>query len=1284
MHRLKHSLYTPIALALSFASLHSQQFLDVTSTVGISHVQHAIPDTTQTQYYYTGGACAGDYNNDGYVDLYVTVLDGADILYENQGGTGFAVKTVEKFGASHMATIESNGCAWGDIDNDGDLDLYVTSLGGNRYHLFVNSGAPNFTFTEEAVVRGADVSSTDIHYGTSIAFGDVNLDGFLDIYISEWRFADDNPLGLPHNNRLLLNDGLSNPGYFADVTFAAGVSTDAVPTPSFLDSQGFSPRILDMDLDGVPDILLAGDHGTSRLWWGNGDGTFLDGTDAAGVGTDRFGMGSTVGDFDRDGDFDWFVTSIYNSALSTQDGNRLYRNDGSREFTDVTDATGVRNGHWGWGTSFFDYDNDQDLDLIVTNGAHFPLASGFTAGFEDDPTVLFQNNGTGVFTNVAGTESGIVDNDLGKGLVLLDYDNDGDMDIYIANTGSAPVFYENQTDGSGDWLKLSFEGVASNRQGIGCIVNVVESIGADPILRFNDGGSNYLGQNSAGIHAGLGAPAATPIYAVIVRWPSGRVQVLSNVARNQDLLVVEPSSSSSTQIVLSHTTLLPGETLTAELGTENLPVGWTATWTIEGQTYTNPLSIILPTIGEFELLLEIFDDSPDPKRVWTESRRVNISSYDTSLKTIARLWNEQNLDAIRIDFPDPTKHARNLFHTSVAMWDTWAAFDTQATGYIHRELATSVDVEAARHEAISYAAYQLLKSRYADSVNANTTLARIEILMDQLGYDTSISTTVGTSPAALGNRVAAAILNFTSWDGWDDETTFLGSTYAPLNDPLPVDEVGITMAYPNHWQPLFFEEAITQNGIPTDITQTFLGASWGLVRPFALLPVDGSDLFIDPGEPPKWGTASEAAFKDGNLDVIRYSSLLDPSNSTMIDISPGSYGNNTLGLNDGTGHALNPSTGAPYPQNLVSHADLGRVLAEFWADGPESETPPGHWNVLANEVADHPDFERRFMGVGDELAPLEWDVRTYFVINAALHDCAVAAWGCKRVYDYVRPISSIRYLCSLGQSTNASGPSYHAGGIPLETDLVEVITASSSASGERHEHLSDHIGKIAIYAWLGEVADPENQSGGVGWILGEAWLPYQRSTFVTPAFAGYVSGHSTFSRAAAEVMTRLTGSEFFPGGMATFTAHQNEYLAFENGPSTNIELQWATYFDAADQAGLSRLYGGIHVPVDDGPGRIMGSQCGIQAWDEAIKYFDGSIYEEDLNPQLTVNPDDSIYLKWNSIRGFQYRVLSTPDFNTYMESTWQRSGDVVDQAIFDHLQNDEDKMFYIIEREDQL
>lgn len=302
------------------------------------------------------------------------------------------------------------------------------------------------------------------------------------------------------------------------------------------------------------------------------------------------------------------------------------------------------------------------------------------------------------------------------------------------------------------------------------------------------------------------------------------------------------------------------------------------------------------------------------------------------------------------------------------------------------------------------------------------------------------------------------------------------------------------------------------------------------------------------------------------------------------------------------GHAVNPVTGQPYEPQIVPRADYTRVLAEFWADGPDSETPPGHWFTILNYVNDHPMLEKRFKGQGPILDDLEWDVKAYFILGGAMHDCAISAWGIKGYYDYIRPISAIRAMADLGQSTDENLPNYHPGGIPLQDGYVELVTQADINSG--NFTLAD-LHKIKLYSWRGPdyINDPETDLAGVGWILAENWWPYQRPSFVTPPFAGYVSGHSTYSRGAAEVLTLLTGDEYFPGGMGEFQAPKNEFLIFEEGPSVDLTLQWATYRDASDQTSLSRIWGGIHPPADDTPGRLIGQEAGIDAFQFAEQFF---------------------------------------------------------------------------------
>ena len=255
------------------------------------------------------------------------------------------------------------------------------------------------------------------------------------------------------------------------------------------------------------------------------------------------------------------------------------------------------------------------------------------------------------------------------------------------------------------------------------------------------------------------------------------------------------------------------------------------------------------------------------------------------------------------------------------------------------------------------------------------------------------------------------------------------------------------------------------------------------------------------------------------LEVIAYSARLDPFDNTTIDISPAAIGNNTLGTNDGNGHRSIPSPPSPIP-NLVNRA-TSAVSSPNTGLTAQTRDTARPLNKIANEVAEHPLFARRLAGLGTPLSPLEWDVKLYFLLNAALHDAAIAAWDCKRTYDYVRPIGAIRYTGGLGQ-LDSSRASYHPDGLPLVDALVEEITTTSSTRTAPRPPRESYRRNCDLR--LGRRARRSKD-------------PVYRSRLDTrprlaalstrhlchPRIRSYVSGHSTFSRAAAEVLTRITG-----------------------------------------------------------------------------------------------------------------------------------------------------------------
>jgi hypothetical protein len=592
------------------------------------------------------------------------------------------------------------------------------------------------------------------------------------------------------------------------------------------------------------------------------------------------------------------------------------------------------------------------------------------------------------------------------------------------------------------------------------------------------------------------------------------------------------------------------------------------------------------------------------------------------------------------------------------MYDAWAAYDTNAVGFIYHGKHTAADLAAARNQAISYAVYRMMEERLVYSRTATNQIARDPDFMTAMGYDpTNISRDTST-PAGVGNSIYDAV---SAWFINDGARQTNGTPYPLANPPAPVypdypvgnarhfiyvngmmnpffpgttDGTNNTLVDVNQWQRLIVANAIDQNGFPISPLQGYAGVQWLWVRAFGLSRTDPDKPWIDPGPPPYLGTATDAAFKSNLVSVILASSQLTTDDGVKLDISPATIGNNTLGANDGHGYATNAVTGLPYTNNIVLRGDFTRSLTEFWADGPSSETPPGHWNLIANNVSDSTSVFH-IGGTGPAVDRLEWDVKLYFALNAALHDAACACWSVKRYYVGWRPISTIRHCGGLGQSSDPNLASYNTNGLPLITNLIELVTTDTVASG-RHAGLTP--GKIAIFCWPGQPDDPVNDVSGVHWIHAENFMPYQRKTFVTPAFPGYMSGHSTYSRAAAEIMAAFTGSKWFPNGLGSYTV---THLVDEAGPTQPVTLQWASYYDAADQVGLSRIWGGIHPTIDDFTGRRIGSQVGTNAWQLASKFFNGSVINSEVQLAARQLDSSNLEVRFNAVRGLYYKLQSS-------------------------------------------
>jgi hypothetical protein len=1158
--------------------------------------------------YAVGGAAAAcDLDGDGWTDLIVARAGAPCLVFiNNRDGT-----YREEAKARGLDTVSDiGGIAVGDLQNRGLPDVVMVPVAGPRQFLFVNDGTGRFT--ELAAERGVDLPVTqEPHLGQSVSLVDYDRDGYLDIHVSEWSVLSSGENA--RHNALLRNRGRAQPGFFENTTAAAGL----VQPPAKNIIANYATAWADFDGDGYPDVFIAGDFGTSQLWWNNGDGTFTDGTVTSGIANPADGMGLAVLDYDGDGKLDLFVSaiSLTNPSSTTDKGyisdNKLFRYAGNRRFSELALGTPVRETGWGWGVGSLDANNDGWPDLVVTNG-YIGAGPNFAAG-RTDPTKFFLNR-TGTFSDETAAYR-ITDTGLGRSVVVLDYDNDGREDVFITQTEGHRLLYRNESPVAAHWLNLRFVGTASNRDGYGCEVRVTAG-GRTQLALYNPTNA-YIGQREPRLHFGLGT--ATTVEKISIKWPSGATQELLNVAADRTLTVTETSLVAAAPTI----TTQPRGVAAAK----DSPV----TLTAAGQGSPAPVylwfkdGVIVPGQSGPVLTLERVQPIDagvytvtltNPSGTITSSAATITVTADLAAKSVARWWNEALLDGIRKDTPNPPVHARNLFHLSATLWDAFWTYEREGWA-AHHEVFTREVVAipldesarlAAQQQAMSFAAYTVIRQRFANSPGAAATLAGIRWLMQRYGYNPDDTDPTAATPAAVGLRIGARVLALALTDGANESGGYANATgFVAANPPLVVRFTGVgTGVDPNRWQPLDLLNTITQNGLVLGAAvQPFVGANAKTTRTFSLARRADGLLAEDPGPPPTLTGADRATYIAQAVEVLTYSSQLTAADGATLDISPGRLLNNTLGTNAGRGHAVNPATGRAYAPNVVNRGDYARVLAEFWADGPSSETPPGHWNLVFNQISDDPRTAHRFLGAGPTLRRLEWDVCGYLALNAAMHDAACCAWTLKWQYNSARPITMIRYLAGRGQSSDPALPRYHPEGLPLIPGQIELITAASAAPGQRHEFLTRFVGQIAVKAWLGTPATA-SETAGVGWVLGEEWVPYQRETFVTPAFPGYTSGHSTFSRAGAEVLTRLTGSEFFPGGLATYDFAAGKGLGFEAGPAANVQLQWATYYDAADQAGLSRLYGGIHISVDDFVGRRLGSKVGLDAFARFLAYYGSS------------------------------------------------------------------------------
>ncbi len=469
-------------------ALAQTAFVDATTQAGINHVY--------TGYEYGGGVACADFNNDGYLDLFVLAgRSKPNLLYLNKKDGTFT-ETGDAAGlADYLLGV---GAVAGDVDNDGDLDLYVVNyLAANK--LYLNDGKARFT--DATVAAGVG----DTGPGIGAAMADYNNDGFLDIYVINRATTN-------HASIFYRNNG---DGTFKNVT--AETQTGVI-------GRSLGVGFFDYDLDGDQDLYVVDEFELDHFFRNNNDGTFTDVTAASQI-TKTEGMGIDFADYDNDGDFDFYIGD-YNY-------DPLFRNNGDGTFTDVARQSGIDNDGIGWGVNFMDYDNDGDRDVYVINGALF------TANREK-PNVFFRNNGDATFSRM-GADFGLAFVGEGRGSVRADFNRDGYLDLFFTCVFRGQSTFLLNNGGSNNRIALNLVGTKSNRSAVGARVEVV----AGNLKQIDEvrAGSSYASMHPLELQFGLARN--TQIDKITVYWPSGATQTLTNVGVNQVLKITEPSGSTA-------------------------------------------------------------------------------------------------------------------------------------------------------------------------------------------------------------------------------------------------------------------------------------------------------------------------------------------------------------------------------------------------------------------------------------------------------------------------------------------------------------------------------------------------------------------------------------------------------------------------------------------------------------------------------------------------------------------------------------------------------------------
>ncbi len=508
------------------------RFTDVAIARGLAFSSGFSPDFIVDPAFYAGGAASGDIDNDGDIDLFILRGDtNPNLLFFNNGNS-FTENTPASlaFPNSGTANYKLSGPTFADMDGDKDLDLFIGGVAGDPSFIFMNDGSGVFT----NVTSGSGIENMTSLNTISAAFADYDKDGDLDMAMAHWGTPRDstNP---GDTETLWQNDSDASGIKFTPVSISSGIANQLALNLSGVKGENhdytFAPNFSDINDDTFPDLLSVGDFKGSQVFLNNQDGTFSDVTDTTQI-TDSNGMGTAVGDFDNDGDNDWFVSSI--------NGNRLYQNNpesDSTEFTNVSETAGIQQGSWGWGSCFADFDADGFLDIYQTNGWQDNSNNPNPTPYDEDESRLWMSNQDGSFSDQAQL-TGIIDNLQGRGVVCADFDNDRDVDVLLllSNSDQAALLWNNDIIEK-NTISIFLQGPSPNTQAIGARIYV--STGSVTQMREIAIGSNFTSHNPTKQIFGLGE--ASTIDELKIVWPDGTEIMQTNVTGNQDLVFTHPN-----------------------------------------------------------------------------------------------------------------------------------------------------------------------------------------------------------------------------------------------------------------------------------------------------------------------------------------------------------------------------------------------------------------------------------------------------------------------------------------------------------------------------------------------------------------------------------------------------------------------------------------------------------------------------------------------------------------------------------------------------------------------